>query len=67
MMTQCKLQKRNKFQTAFIPTKFAKLNQYVELLGDNGWKIISVGVTYPTNLVRSHERDYKKTRNASDI
>lgn len=59
-------------ETAFIPTKFAKLGKLLRLKQDdgkwdNGWKVTSVGLTLSAAVVESNERDYTRTREASDI
>ena len=71
MFTQCKLQKGNSYQIAHIPSKWAKLNEFVKLkmkgIWDDGWKVVDVGGQYPDNVTQDHSRDFKKTRGASDI
>jgi len=58
--TQCKLQRGSTFQTAWIPSTFAKKNLYLNITGQNGWKVISTGGTLPAEYVYAHERDYAK-------
>lgn len=39
---QCELQKLNKVMIAWIPSMFARVGKFLELNGDNGWKVNSV-------------------------
>jgi len=44
---QCKMQKKNSFQTSYIPEEFAVLNKFLKLRGedgewDDGWKVIFI-------------------------
>ncbi len=44
---QCKMQKKNMFQTSYIPEEFAKLGKFLKLRDsegewDDGWKVIEV-------------------------
>jgi hypothetical protein len=43
-MRQCILKRNNTFQTAWIPNKFARIGKYLEILDQNGWQVISVGI-----------------------
>ncbi len=48
---QCKLQKENTFQTSWIPEKFAKVGNYVNLKESKGWKVIEVHTKMRTRRV----------------
>ena len=39
---QCALQKNNEHQVAWLPSTFAKVGKFLELNGDNGWKVVLV-------------------------
>ena len=64
MYTQCKLEKENTHTTAYIPSKFAKLNKIVKIKTDDGWdcgwKVIFVGHTI--NEVTNVRQQIKKHR-----
>tara|TARA_R110000824_G_scaffold218435_2_gene405049 strand:+ start:3552 stop:3803 length:252 start_codon:yes stop_codon:yes gene_type:complete len=73
---QCKLQRLNATTTSWIPSKFAKLGQYLKLKDradktDNwidGWKVESVGhLEVDRKTVISRSEDYKNQRKVSDI
>ena len=64
-MTQCKLELNGLIDVAWIPTRFAKKDNYLEIKGVNGWKVLEVWTTEDTDEVRDQEKDYKKTRLAS--
>jgi len=66
-MTQCKLERKNIIEISWIPNKFAQKDTYLEIDGVNGWKVLEVWTTMDTDKVLDSERDYKKTRIASDI
>ena len=64
---------RTKHQTSYIPEKFAIIGKVLELkdgeTGDweDGWVVKSVGELRHHSIVEARERDYERTRNASDI
>jgi len=65
---QCKLNKNGVTQTAWIPEKFAVKGKFLEIKDDNGWQVEEIydfKVSEKEILKRS--RDFKKTRNASDV
>ena len=66
-MMQCKLELNGLIDVAWIPSKFAKKGEYLEIKGANGWKVLEVWGTADTDEVRERERDHLKTRRASDI
>jgi hypothetical protein len=71
-MVQCRFRKGLREQTAWIDEKGAKIGMLVELKtekeGDQeDWQVIGVGTRKDEAYVRERERDYKKTRDASDI
>jgi hypothetical protein len=69
---QCKLRCKDSYTTSWIPEKFAKKGNVVSLMNDNyewedGWVVIEVGSKLMTSYVMERERDFKRTRKASDI
>lgn len=65
--TQCRLKNGRSQQVAWIPTEFAIKGKTLEIKGERGWRVISIGSTVDESYVREHERDYMKQREASDI
>lgn len=69
--TQCLLCRGNTKYSAWIPTKYAVLNEFISIKDkgnwEDGWKVIAVYGTLPTETVLERSQDYKKTRKASDI
>lgn len=62
----------NKKLISWIPSKYAIIGNYLQLLDNdkswnNGWKVISIGHILPTKTVMRNSQDYKRTRKASDI
>jgi hypothetical protein len=68
---QCTLQRGNTKTVSWIPDKFAHIDKFLKLKGDDGWEdgwqVTSVGTAMDEKIVIARERDYKKTRKASDI
>lgn len=62
---QCTLAKGNKVQVAWIPEKFAILGKYLEITGEDGWRVVSLGKKTSRKDIR--ETDYLHQREASDI
>lgn len=69
MYRQCKFQKGNKFQTAWIEERGAKEGAWVELKSDNHekWQVVEVGGRQTAEMVQELSSDYKTQRRASDI
>ncbi len=75
--TQCKLRKLYgntadwAYYTAYIPTelveKGASLRLHIDGKWEDGWIIDDTYTELPSAVVFERERDYKKTRKASDI
>ena len=69
--TQCKLQKGYTFRVVWIPTLFARPNRMIDLKIDgkwsDGWRVVFVGAIASSEYVETHEADYRKQREASDI
>ena len=68
---QCLLQKGNGFQHAWIPEKFAKLNQFVKLkqkdkTWDDGWQIINIGSRLPYEIIEVQKDEYRHHRKVTD-
>lgn len=58
---QVRIQLGTTEQVAFIPEKFAKLNAFLELRGENGWKVVEVfGRSYIPGSLVFNERDLRK-------
>jgi len=57
--TQCKLRRGNVFQTAWIPSLFAKENLYIKIKEEDGWQVVSCGGTLPADYVKARSRDYR--------
>ena len=57
--TQCRLRRGRTEQIAWIPSEFAKKNQFLRIKSEDGWRVIGVGATMPESYVMMrHERDY---------
>lgn len=71
MYVQCKFQKDNTFQTAWVENKpNLKVGALVELKSDNNtlWKVVEMGANLqPAERVQELESDYRTQRRASDI
>ena len=57
--TQCRLRRGRTEQIAWIPSEFAKKNQFLRIKSEDGWHVIGVGATMPESYVIGHERDYR--------
>ena len=55
---QCRLRRERTEQIAWIPSEFAKKNQFLRIKSEDGWRVIGVGATMPESYVMRHERDY---------
>jgi hypothetical protein len=76
---QCMLERVTKIEPAsivrtvtFIPSEYASLGNIVKLKNDNdewvdGWVIREAGPPIDAVYIEERERDYKRTRKASDI
>lgn len=69
---QCRMRKGNFEQVAFIPKKFAILNQCVELKNnsgkwEDGWKVVSIGHQMEASFAEDRATDYKKHRKTTDV
>lgn len=77
---QCVLQKkidvytpnRIREMTTYIPEAFAKVGKYLQILEggewSDGWKVVLAGkVRLDEAYVQERSRDYKHTREASDV
>lgn len=73
MYTQCRLMRGARHQVAWIPMEAAVDGRCVDLkLGegrfDRGWVVErAYGAPLPMDYVRERERDFVRTRRASDI
>ena len=68
---QCRLARGPARQMAWIPEKFAVAGRFLRLTEagatEDGWEVMSVGARLAEEVVRERSRDYKHTRQASDI
>jgi hypothetical protein len=68
MYKQCMLKKDDTTQVAWIPEKYAKVNWVLELKGDDGWYVKSVGDTVKdSNSVKLMEKACRNHRRGCDI
>ena len=69
--TQCKINKKYKFDIAWIPSKFATIGKIIKIkidgIWNNGWSVIDVYSSNSEDHILEHEMDYRKQRRASDI
>ncbi len=70
-MTQCRLQRGNEYQVAWIETKFARKGKPIKIKvdgeWDDGWTVARVGSTLDQKTVEARERDYRSHRRATDV
>lgn len=65
---QCTLKKKDRWQTAWIPTEFAIRGKVLKIKSDDGWVVETVGLhRQAEDYLLKHERDYLHQRKASDI
>ena len=65
---QCRLTKDKTSEIVYLPENLAVLNKIVEVHGEDGWRVTSVGMQrVKESYLQDHERDYLKQREASDI
>ena len=65
---QCKIEKNGTSDTVYIPEKFAIKNKTIRIKEDDGWKVLEVYEhIMDEKEVIERERDFTKTRKASDI
>ncbi len=78
--TQVNLVKGSQRYTCWVPSHKVKMGSVLELeetrineknleekYYDGGWEVVGVGKTMDTAYVLERERDFKRTRGASDI
>jgi hypothetical protein len=59
--TQCSLVNVDgAFQTAWIPTKYAKMGKILSIAGKVGWSVTGIYNTRESEYVLAHERDYRR-------
>lgn len=67
-MKVCTLKKGTLVQTLWMPEKFAVKGKILKLKDDDGWVVDIVSkIKVPQKYVDERSRDYKRTREASDI
>jgi hypothetical protein len=74
---QCEMKKKIddhscKIDVAWIPAKFAKINNWIRIKQDNGtwedgWQVTYVGGKQKAEIVEGRERDYLNQRKVSDV
>lgn len=47
------------FQVVWIPTEFAKVGKYLEIAGENGWKVEECYAAYDKKFIEKHSHDFK--------
>lgn len=58
---QCNLRRGRTHQTAWLPTQYAIPGRYLELCGENGWRVTSAGpFLCDGQFLSTNERDYRK-------
>ena len=65
--TQCRLRRGRMEQIAWIPSEFAKKNQFLRIKSEDGWRVIGVGATMPESYVTRHERDHRAAFPSIDL
>ena len=69
--TQCLIHKGNVKYTAYLPSDYAKIGEYVKIkfdgIWEDGWLVVDVFTSLPSETVFERSQDYRKTRKASDI
>ena len=58
--------------TSWIPSRYAVRGKTLKLKSEDGfwedgWEVVSVGATAPSEEVNERSRDYTKQREASDV
>jgi hypothetical protein len=65
---QCILKRGSEGQTAWIPEKFSKGGAYLQISGEDGWRVERVGeIRREGSYLAEHERNHLTQRQASDI
>lgn len=64
---QCRLQRGNTFTTAWIPSVFAKVGQYLRIKSVDGWKVVGVGKYLNHKVLFPMSSEYRHHRNVTDI
>lgn len=70
--TQVTMRRGSANTVSWIPSKFAIEGKFVKLdneagVREDGWQVVSVGTTLPTEVVMKRERDFKNHRKATDV
>ncbi len=65
---QCILQRNKTVQVSWIPSKYAKVGNTLELKGEDGWKVIFVSKqAVSAEQANEMSQEFKHQRKASDI
>lgn len=65
---QCKLRNANVYTIGWIDATLAKVGQWVKFKSDDSeWVVVEAWSKLSKEYVEDHERDYRKTRQFSDI
>jgi hypothetical protein len=68
MYKQCTMKNGNKTTTAWIPSKYAKVNKILKIADENGWKVIAVGSEeLPYVTIKLKENEHKHHRKRTDL
>jgi hypothetical protein len=55
-------------QISWIPEEFAVRGKYLEIEGENGWKVMDVGSSRKSeDYIQDHERDFLGHRKRTDV
>lgn len=66
--TQCALKHDDgRIDTAFIPTRYAKVCKRLRIKGEEGWTVTATYAVKDTDKAMADSRDYLRTREASDV
>jgi regulator of RNase E activity RraA len=66
---QCKLQKKELIEIAYIPEIYAHEGDWLQIGDDNGWLVVEVyqNSRCPEDQVMEQSQEHKHQRKASDI
>lgn len=64
---QCRLQRGNVQQVAWIPSVFAKRGKYLRIKGVDGWRVIGVGKFLNHEIVFAMSNEHRHHRSVTDI
>lgn len=56
---QCELARGRRHQVAFLPEARARVGAWLRLAGEDGWRVVTVGIRVPQAYVQAHRDDYR--------